>query len=172
MTKQSLDQQWDQLRQKYSAYLQLLEAIPSDRYHSHLVPGMCTPAELVVQMSACIVKDIAQGVAKGEIKTDETAEARIVADLGTKMAVIDYARRCWSLAEDAVSTIGSEQLNAIVHTPWNTSVPGWVGFNILNDEFLNHYGQLYTYARLCGAAEEQPSVSGFTESVPQYRFAD
>ena len=36
MTKESLDQQWDQLRQKYSSYLRLLEAIPADRYHTRL----------------------------------------------------------------------------------------------------------------------------------------
>jgi uncharacterized damage-inducible protein DinB len=49
-------------------------------------------------------------------------------------------------------------------------VPGWIGFNILNDEFLHHYGQLYTYARLCGA--EPPFLWGFAESALQYRFAD
>ena len=152
MNKQMLDQQWDQLRQKYGAYLRLLEAIPADRYHTNPVPGMRTPAELVVQMSAAIVKDIAQGIAFGEIRNEDSVEARIVADLGTKMAVIAFARKCWSHANDAVATIGDAQLNATIDTPWNTRLPGWAGFNILNDEFLQHYGQLYTYARLCGAA--------------------
>lgn len=170
MTKQSLDEQWDQLRQKYSAYLRLLESIPADRYHARLVPGMGTPAELVVQMSAAIVRDIAQGVAKGAIKEDGSTEAKIVADLGTKVAVIAYARRCWDLANEAVSKIGNSQLKATVSTPWNMEIPGWVGFNILNDEFLHHYGQLYTCARLCGA--EPPFLWGFAEGALQYRFAD
>jgi hypothetical protein len=170
MTKQSLDQQWDQLRQKYGSYLRLLESIPADRYHACLVPGMGTPAELVVQMSAAIVRDIARGVANGEIRPDESVEAKIVADLGTKMAVIAYARKCWDLANDAVSTIGNAQLSATIATPWNMEIPGWVGFNILNDEFLHHYGQLYTYARLCGA--EPPFLWGFAEGTLQYRFAD
>jgi hypothetical protein len=170
MTKQSLEQLWDQLRQKYSSYLRLLEAIPANRYHTHLVPGMGTPAELVVQMSAAIVRDIAQGIAKGEIKLNQSAEARIVADLGTKMAVIAFARKCWNTANEAVSTIGNTQLNATVPTPWNMEIPGWIGFNILNDEFLHHYGQLYTYARLCGA--EPPFLWGFAESSLQYRFAE
>ena len=170
MTKESLDHQWDQLRQKYSSYLRLLEAIPADRYHARLVPGMGTPAELVVQMSAGIVRDIAEGVAKGEIRLDHSAEARIVADLGTKMAIIAYARKCWTLANEAVKTIGNAQLLATIPTPWNMEITGWTGFNILNDEFLHHYGQLYTYARLCGA--EPPFLWGFAESSLQYRFAE
>ena len=170
MTKQTLEQQWDQLRQKYSSYLRLLEAIPANHYHTRLVPGMGTAAELVVQMSAAIVRDIAQGVAKGEIKMNQSVEARIVADLGTKTAVIAYAKKCWAVANDAVSTIGNAQLDATVHTPWHMEITGWAGFNILNDEFLHHYGQLYTYARLCGA--EPPFLWGFAESALQYRFAD
>jgi hypothetical protein len=121
-------------------------------------------------MSAAIVRDITQGVAEGEIRMNGSAEARIVAALGTKPAVIAYARKCWALANDAVSTIGSAQLNATIPTPWNIEITGWIGFNILNDEFLHHYGQLYTYARLCGA--EPPFLWGFAESSLQYRFAD
>lgn len=170
MTKESLDQQWDQLRQKYSAYLCLLESIPADRYHTHPVAGMGTPAELVVQISAAIVRDIAQGVARGEIKIDGSAEARIMAELGTKTAVIAYAKKCWDLANDAVETIDTRQLEARIPTPWKMEILGSNGFDILNDEFLHHYGQLYTYARLCGA--EPPSLWGFAESSLQYRFAD
>jgi hypothetical protein len=170
MTRKSLEQQWDQLRQKYSLYLHLLDTIPANHFHTRLVQGMGTPAELVVQMSAAIVRDIAQGVANGEIKPDCPREARIVADLGTKAAVIEFARKCWDLADDAVRRIGSEQLNATIPTPWNLEIPGWVGFSILNDEFVHHYGQLYTYARLCGA--EPPFLWGFAESARQYRFVD
>jgi hypothetical protein len=121
-------------------------------------------------MSAAIVRDIALGIAKGEVKRQESAEARIVAALGSKMAVVAYARKCWNLANEAVTKVGNAQLNATMDTPWGMEVPGWIGFNILNDEFLHHYGQLYTYARLCGA--EPPFLWGFAESALQYRFAD
>lgn len=170
MTKEWLNQQWDQVRQKYSAYLQLLETIPANRFHTRLVQGMGTPAELAVQMSAAIVRDITVGIAKGEIRRDEPAEARIVADLGSKMAVIAYARKCWNIANEAVTKIDDAQLNARINTPWNTEIPGWIGLNILNDEFLHHHGQLYTCARLCGA--EPPFLWGFAESALQYRFAE
>ena len=110
------------------------------------------------------------GIARGEIRRQESSEARIVADLGSKMAVIAYARKCWSVANEAVMKVGDAQLNASIDTPWSMEIAGWTGFNILNDEFLHHYGQLYTYARLCGA--EPPFLWGFAESALQYRFAD
>ena len=169
MTKQTLEKQWSQLRQKYVTYLRLLEAIPAERYHSQIVPGMHTPAELAVQTSAAIVKEMAQGIAVGEIRTDESPESRIMADMGTKLAVINYAKKCWGIAEDAVATIDDAQLDAMVVTPWGTTFPGWVGMTILNDEFLHHFGQLYTYARLCGV--EPPFLWDFIEETPQYQFA-
>jgi hypothetical protein len=170
MTKQSLDRRWVQLRKKYQAYLRLLDSIPAERYHSRLVPEMGTPAEQVIHISAVIVRDIAQGIAEGQIGTEESAEARLIADLGTKMAVIAYARKCWDFADDAIATIDTEQLNAMIETPWKMSVPGWVCFNMLNDEFLHHYGQLCTYARLCGA--ETPFLWGISQGILEYRYAD
>lgn len=168
MDKQTLDQAWDQIRQKYGIYLRLVEAIPEDRYQSHPVPGMRTAAELVVHISGSIIRDVAQGVAKGKITADESSEANVAAGLGTKAAVIACAKKCWGLANAAVATIGNAQLNAMVPTPWNMTFPGWVGFNILNDEFLHDRGQLYTYARLCGA--EPPFMWGFAENAPEFRL--
>lgn len=154
MFKQTLNQQWDLLRQKHSAYLGLLQAIPADRFHSHPVPGMRTPAELAVHMSGSILKNIAQGVARGEIAVGESVEGKFLADLGTKAAVIAYAKRCWNEADEAMNAIGDEELSATVRTPWNRTFPGWVALSVLNDEFLHFHGQLYTYAWLCGAESE------------------
>ena len=170
MTKQSLDRRWVQLRKKYDAYLRLLDSIPAERYHARLVPEMGTPAEQVVHISAAIVRDIAQGIASGKIRTDESAESRLIADLGTKMAVIAYARKCWDLADDAIAAVDNTQLNAMIQTPWNMTIPGWVGFNMLNDEFLHHYGQFCTYARLCGA--ETQFLWSLSQGVLEYRYAD
>lgn len=52
-------------------------------------------------------------------------------------------------------------------TPWNMTFPGHVGFNILNDEFVHHRGQLYAYARVCGVAP--PYMWSFGENAAEYR---
>src|SRR5215212_5047756 len=82
VNKQVLDSMWDQFRQKYGVYLRVLEAIPADRYHTHPVPGMRTPAELAVHVSGTCVRAIAEGVAKGRITVDEAGEDKVAADLG------------------------------------------------------------------------------------------
>ena len=47
------------------------------------------------------------------------------------------------------------------------TIPGWVGYNIMSDEFLHHRGQLSSYARLCGA--EPPFIWGFAENAEEFR---
>jgi len=167
MDRQMLTQVWDQTRQKYGVYLRLLEAFPPERYHSHPVPGMRTPAELVAHVSGSLVRDIAQGVAKGAITADEATEGTVASGLKTKADLIAFARKCWDQANAAVAGIGDAQLQAMVPTPWGMTFPGWVGFNILNDEFLHHRGQLYAYARLCGV--EPPFIWGFKDNAPEFR---
>lgn len=167
MDKQALDQAWDQMRQKYGVYLRLLEAIPEDRYHTHPVPGMRTPAEMVAHVSGTVVRDIAQGVEKGAITPDEDAEAKVAAGLKTKAALIGFAKTCWGEANAAVAKIGNAQLTAMVPTPWHMTFPGWVGFNIMSDEFLHHRGQLSAYARACGAAP--PFIWGFADNALEFR---
>lgn len=167
MDKQALTETWDQFRQKYGVYLRFLEAFPEDRWHSHPVPGMRTAAELAVHISSTVVRDTAQGVAKGAITADEGAEAAVAAGLKTRQDVVAFALKCWREADAAVARIGDAQLAAIVTTPWNWDFPGWVGFNIMNDEFLHHRGQLYVYARLCGVAP--PFIWGFAENASEFR---
>ncbi len=167
MDKQALTQMWDQLRQKYGVYLRLLEAIPESGYFSHPIPGMRSAAELVTHISGSIVRDIAKGVAKGEITVDESLDAVVAKGLKTKAALVTYARKCWDEADAAVAMIGNAQLTAMVPTPWHMTFPGWVGFNILSDEFLHHRGQLSVYARATGGVP--PFIWGFAENAPEFK---
>ena len=167
MNKQALDQMWDQFRQKYGVYLRALEAIPADRYPTHPVAGMRTPAELVVHISGTVVRDIAEGVAKGRITVDEASEDKVAAELGNKPALIDFARECFDKANAAVARIGDPELAAMVPTPWGSSWPGAVAFHVMNDEFVHHRGQLYAFTRCCGA--EPPFMWGYTDNAAEYR---
>ena len=169
MNTQALTQQWDQLRQKYGVYIRLLETIPESSYHTHVVPGIRTPAEMVVHVSGTIIRDIARGVAQGRIESDESTDGATAEALGSKAALLAFARTCWDQADAAVATIGDAQLNAMVPTPWNMTIPGWVGFSLSNDEFLHHRGQLSVFARLCGA--QPPFIWGFAENAPEFRPA-
>ena len=167
MKQSTLHRTWDQFRQKYGVYLRLLESIPEERMHTHPVPGLRTPAEMVAHVSGTLVRDIAQGVAKGEITAHEASESAVAAGLATRADVIAFAERCWQQASAAVATIGDAELAAMVPTPWGMSLPGWVAINLLNDEFLHHRGQLYAYARLCGA--KPPFLWGFADNAPDFR---
>lgn len=167
MNKATLDQIWDQFRQKYGVYLRLLEAIPADRYFTHPVPGMRTPAELVVHVSGTVVRDIAEGVAKGRITADESSEEQTAAELREKSALIGFARQCFDQADAAVRRIGDAELASMVSTPWKASWPGYVAMHILQDEFLHHRGQLYAFARCCGV--EPPFIWSFADNAPEYQ---
>jgi hypothetical protein len=167
MDQQTLTQVWDLMRQKYGIYLRVLDAIPADRFHAHPIEGMRTPAQLVAHTSGSIVRDIAQGVAKGAITADESSEGDVAGGLASKDDVLAFARACWTAADEAVASIGDAELQAMVPTPWNMTFPGWIGFNILNDEFMHHRGQLYAYARACGA--EPPFMWGFEANDPGFR---
>ena len=167
MNKAALDQMWDQFRQKYGIYLRALEALPADRFHAHPVPGMRTPAEMVAHISGTVVRDFAEGVAKGAITPDEAGEAKVAAALGSKPAILGFARDCFDRANTAVGRIGDAQLAGPVATPWGKSWPGAVVFHIMSEEFLHHRGQMYAYLRACGA--EPPFIWGFAENEPAYQ---
>ena len=145
----------------------MLEAIPADRYTTHPVAGMRTPAELAVHVSSTCVRAMAEGVAKGRITVDEAEEGKLAAKLGDKPALIAFARQCFDQANAAVARIGDAELSAMVPTPWNKSWPGWVAFQVLHDEFVHHRGQLYAFARACGA--EPPFMWGYEDNAPEYQ---
>ena len=167
MNKQDFNQMWDHFRQKYGVYLRTLEAIPADRYYTHPVPGMRSPAELLVHISGSIVRDITEGVAKGRITADELSEEKVAADLGTKPALIAFAEQCFDRASAAAARIGDAELAAMVPTPWKASWPGATAFRIMNDEVVHHRGQLTAIIRLCGG--EPPFMWGFADNAPAYR---
>jgi uncharacterized damage-inducible protein DinB len=169
MDKAALDQMWDQFRQKYGVYIRLLEAIPEDRYRTFPVEGMRTPAELMVHVSGTVVRDIAEGVAKGEITADEAGEAQTAAQLGSKAALLAFARECFARADAAVKRIGDAELAAMVPTPWKSVWPGWVAMHVLSDEFMHHRGQLYCYARASGV--EPPFMWGYGDNEAEFRPA-
>lgn len=169
MDRQTLDRMWDHIRQTYGVYLRLIAAIPDDRWQAHSIPGMRTPAELVAHTSGVCIADIAEGVARGEITADESAEAQVAAGIRSGDDAVRFARECWDRAQRAVERIDDGHLEAIVPTPWGMSFPGWVAFNVLNEEFLHHRGQLSVYARACGVAP--PFIWGFEENDPDFRPA-
>jgi uncharacterized damage-inducible protein DinB len=166
MNKQSLEQLWDQFRQKYGVYLRLLEAFPEDRLHSRPIAGMRTPAEIAVHISASVVRDIAQGVEKGAITANEAGEDTVAAGLRSKDELLAFVRDSWKTADGAVKGIGDAELQAMVPTPWNKTFPGWVAFHVMGDEFLHHRGQLYAFARASGA--EPPFIWGFDQNEPGF----
>jgi len=166
MNQAVLEQMWDVFRQKYGVYLRLLDAIPADRYYSQPIPGMRTPAELAVHVSGSVVRDFAQGIAKGQITADEGSEEKVATELGGKPGVLAFAARCFEEASDAVTRIGDAELSGIVTTPWG-SWPGWLAVQIMSDEFLHHRGQLTAYARACGA--EPPFIWDFEGNAAEYR---
>ena len=167
MNRPWLDGMWDNIRQKYGIYLRLLEAIPESAFAETPVPGLRNATEMAVHTSGSIVRDIAQGVAKGEITADEHAEGDVAAGLKDKAAVIAFARECWRLADAAVAEIDDARLAAMVPTPWNMTFPGWMGFAILNDEFTHHRGQLYVYCRMGGVVP--PFMWSFGENGEGFR---
>jgi uncharacterized damage-inducible protein DinB len=165
LNKQTLDRRWDLFRQQYGIYMRLLEALPDERMQDHVVPGMRTPAELIAHTSGTIVRDFAQGVANGEIRTDEN-EKEAAAALASRSDALAYARKCWDAADSAMSGVGDEQLSATVTTPWNMSFPGTAVVNMMSDEFLHHRGQLYVYARAAGG--EPPFLWSFDKNATDF----
>ena len=167
MNKQLLDHIWDEIRQRYGVYLRILDTIPEDRFHTNPVEGMRTPAELMVHTSRTIVRDIAQGIAKGEVTADESKEDAAARALNTKQEILDFAKECWVKADGAMESVSEDQLKSEVPTPWNFSPQGRVLVHILNEEFLHHRAQLTVFARVCG--ETPPMIWGFGENAPEFQ---
>jgi len=120
----------------------------------------------VVHVSDGIVKNIAEGIAKGGITKSDEPDTDVSARIKSRADAVAFAKACWKDASAAVDRIGDAELEAIVSTPWNTSFPGWVGVNILSDEFVHHRGQLYAYARACGV--EPPFIWGYADNEPDF----
>jgi uncharacterized damage-inducible protein DinB len=165
MNKQTLERRWDVLRMHYGIFLRVLETIPSERLHDHPIPGMRTPAELVAHTAGGIVRDVAAGVATGEIAHGQD-EKEAAAALSTTDDAVAYATSCWQAANEAMASVGDTELGAEVATPWNMTLSGSTAVNLLSDEFLHHRGQLYAFARACGG--EPPFVWSFDQNTPEF----
>ena len=63
--------------------------------------------------------------------------------------------------------IGDAELDAMVPTPWNMRFRGRVAFQIMEDEFLHHRGQLYTFARIYGV--QPPFIWGFDQNAAEFQ---
>lgn len=170
MNRQWLDGLWDHTRRKYGVYLRVLEGIPEERFHTHPIEGMRTPAELVVHTSGSILRDIAEGIASGTIEPSEEGEAAVAAGLETKEAVLAFARDCWDRADAAIAKVGDEQLAGPVENNWGIPLNGTFAMVVLGDEFTHHRGQLFAYARACGTAP--PFMWSFEDNEPEFRTAD
>lgn len=165
MNKQSMARRWDVLRLHYGIYLRVIEQIPGDRLQDHPIAGMRTPAQLIAHTSGSIVRQIAKGVASGEITHGEDENAT-ASKLSSVQEALAYARQCWNEADAAIGQVGDEELSATVATPWGMSFSGSTAFNLLSDEFLHHRGQLYAYARACGG--EPPFLWSFAENADDF----
>ena len=166
MDKKALTGLWDQVRQRYGVYLRVIESIPGDQFQAHPIKGMRSAGELVAHVSGGIIRDIPQGVAKGEIKSNAAGEANTAHSLTSSAEAVAFARRCWKEADTAVTSIGDAQLNAMVKA-WGTSLPGSACMHILSDELVHHRGQLYVFSRALGG--NPPFVWGFAENAPDFK---
>ena len=166
MDKKGLGTLWDQVRQRYGVYLRLLETIPDDKFQAHPVKGMRSPAELVAHVSGGIIRDIPQGVAKGEIKSNTSGEANTAHAFTSSADAIAFGRRCWKEADTAVANIGDAQLNGMVKAWGGSTLPGSACMHIMSDELVHHRGQLYVFARALGGTP--PNVWGFADNAPEF----
>jgi uncharacterized damage-inducible protein DinB len=169
MNKQWLDGMWDFMRQKYGMYLRVLDAIPAERFHDHPIPGMRTPAQMVAHTSGSIVRDIAEGIASGEIRPGEADEDEVARGFESKEDVLAFARDSWRRADEAIGSVGDEELSGPVKNAWGIPLTGTFAMVVLNDEFLHHRGQLYAFLRVCGG--EPPFMWGFEDNPEGFKPA-
>ena len=148
---------WEHFRQVNGITLRIISVLPADKLDSHPIPNMRTPKELLVHMYGMIVRTMTLGITKGEIVNYD--EKAAIAPIKTKDDLIRYCHECWTAADTAAKTVTDPQLQAMVKTPWDMSMPGSVAASTIGDEYLHHRGQLYAYARALGV--EPPMLWDF-----------
>lgn len=167
LNKKGLTGMWDMTRQKHGITLRLIELLPENALHSHPIPGMRTPAELIVHMYDIGVRGIPEGIAAGRVTVDESTENSIAGGLKTRADVLKFVAECWNAGDRAVAAITDEQLAAMVPTPWGMALPGFALCGVVNDEYLHHRGQLYTFVRAAGV--EPPMMWDFGNNAEAFR---
>jgi len=165
MNKQSLMGVWDHLRQCHGIAMRVIEKIPTDKVHSHPIPDMRTPVELVVHLYASVVRGIAEGVPEGEIKSVD--EASLCAGIQTRDDLLRFARESWDAASRAVGQVTDEHLRNTTKSPWGFDAPGSMFLSTISDEFFHHRGQLYAFVRQLG--QEPPMMWDFEHNATEYQ---
>jgi uncharacterized damage-inducible protein DinB len=165
MNRSDLTGRWEGLRQATGIALRCVEAIPADRLDSHPIPNMRTPRELVVHAFGSMLRAVAEGTQRGEIK--EMDEAAACASIRTREDLVKFCRDCWAAADRAVAQMTDAHLAAMVKTPWGMELPGFAAIGVLHDEFLHHRGQLFTYLRAMG--QDVPMMWDFEHNAPEFR---
>lgn len=167
LNQQGMTAMWDTLRLRHGILLRLIEALPEDKLHSRPIPQMRTPAELIAHVYDVVVKAIPEGVAKGQVTADESAETGIASGLKTKRDLLAYMDSCWKAGSQAVSTTTDQHLAAMVPTPWGRAMPGFALYSVAQDEYMHHHGQLFAFARALGV--EPPMMWDFANNAEAYR---
>jgi len=165
LTQKSLAPMWDQIRQRHGIALRLIEALPADRIHDHAIPNMRTPAQLVAHLYGMVVREMTEGVVRGEIR--EVDDAKVAAGLRTHADLLAFVRESYAAAAKAVASITDAQLQGTVKTPWGMNPPGWMMISAMQDEFFHHRGQLYVFVRAMGA--EPPVMWDFEHNAPEFQ---
>ncbi len=165
MTRTSLEQLWTRLRPRHGIALRVIEVLPEDKIHTHPIPHMRTPVELVVHLYASVIREMVECVARGEyVQPDETA---IAARMRSKADLLAFARESYAAASRGVESISDAELRGTLKTPWGASPPGSHMIEAIPDEFFHHRGQLYAYARALGA--EPPDMWDFANNAVELR---
>jgi uncharacterized damage-inducible protein DinB len=155
---------WEEFRLVNGITLRAIQALPKDRIDAHPIPGMRTPKELVAHM-ATTMRTVIEGVTKGSITADETADSG--AALKSHDDMVRYVQDCWKAADKAFHSLTDAHIQAMVKTPWGMDFPGHTCVAIVYDEHLHHRGQLYAYLRALGA--EPPFMWDFENSAPEFQ---
>jgi uncharacterized damage-inducible protein DinB len=162
MKKSTVARMWDMMRLRHGIGLRCIEALPADQLDARPVKDMRTPKELVVHMYS-FMRAATESMVSGTLTLDEKTE---VAGVRSKQDLVKFAEQCWKAADTAAGTITDTHLASTVKVPWGEmKAADMVG--TVQDEYLHHRGQLYTFLRQFGV--EPPMNWDFEGSAPAYQ---
>ena len=164
MNAASVKKSWDYFRQVHGIALRAIAALPDAALDAHPIPNMRTPKELVIHMYG-MVRAFPAGVRDGELKDPD--EAKVGSENRTKADLLAWCRLQWDAADAIVGQLDDAKVAGPVKTVWAGDMPGFVIFQILNDEFWHHRGQFYCYLRALGT--EGPMLYDYENNEPAYQ---
>ena len=166
MNKAEFDKSWNYFRTVNGVGLRAIARLPEDRLDDHPIPNMRTPKQLVIHTYQ-IVRDITQGILDGNLVDSEPAEKAAEARIRTKAELEAFCREAWAAGAKNAAAIGDAQLSGIVTTPWGHDLPGAEFYQVLNNEYWHHRGQLYCHLRAMGV--EPPGLYDRANNEPEFR---